>query len=212
MSHRLVPLLGGTFDPIHHGHLRCALEIAEWTGSAVRLLPSAQPMHRDQPGATAGQRVDMLQLAIENHRCLVLDDREVRRGGATYSIDTLGAMRAEDPDAAYCFIVGADAFAGLHRWRAWQALVALTHFIVVTRPGHRLRLPPPLAEWARQARCDGLAALRADQAGRVIEREITALEISATAIRHAVASGHDPAFLVPEAVRDYIVERGLYRA
>ncbi|MDX1569416.1 MAG: nicotinate-nucleotide adenylyltransferase [Xanthomonadales bacterium] len=211
MSHRLLPIFGGTFDPVHNGHLQCALEVAEWLEEPVALLPSHRPAHRNQPGATADQRLEMLSEAVRDCPLLTVDDRELRRPGPTYTVDTLSEWRGEAPEAAFCFIVGQDAFAGLHTWHRWRDLRDLTHFIVITRPGPRPELHDELRRWLTRATARDLAALAATQAGQVIFRAVTPLEISASAIRERIAAGGDPGFLVPTAVRRLIRDSGLYR-
>ncbi len=210
MSFQLLPLLGGTFDPIHNGHLRCALEISEWLDEPVRLLPSSQPAHRNTPGASAEQRWELVLRATRGQDCLIADDRELRREGDTFTVDTLTELRAEAPHRALAFIVGADAFAEFHRWRSWERLLELAHFIVVPRPGHPLRVPPPLAAWYQRQRVEDPALLRAEPAGHVIEAAITPLEISATQLRSLLAAGRDPAFLVPESVREWLLANPVY--
>lgn len=209
---RLLPILGGTFDPVHHGHLRAAFEIARWCEAPVRLLPSHRPAHRTEPRASAAERRTMLELATQAYAELAVDDRELRRDGPTYSFDTLAALRAEEPDAAIAFILGADAFDGLDRWYRWEAVTALTHFIVVPRPGHGPRRSAALQAWLTGRETTSLARLRAEPAGRVIVAPTTPLAISATALRALLAAGGDPAFLVPEAVRAFLQERAIYGA
>lgn len=216
MSDRpLKPILGGTFDPVHNGHLRCALEIAEWTGAGVHVLPSGDPAHRDRPGASAAQRWCMLELACAAYPQLLADDRELRREGPTYSVDTLARWRREDADSALCFIVGADAFSGLPGWKRWRALRELTHFIVVTRPGQpdSVSAMPAgeLRDWCEEALAGDLAELRRRPGGRVIYRPITPLDISATAVRALLRRGRDPGFLVPDPVRNYLLAEEIYR-
>ncbi|MEM9300601.1 MAG: nicotinate-nucleotide adenylyltransferase [Pseudomonadota bacterium] len=211
MSYTIAPLLGGTFDPVHNGHLRCALEISEWLKSPVRLVPSGQPAHRDAPGGSASDRLAMLRAATATYATLVVDDREVRRAGDTYSVDTLEALTAEEPGTAFAFIVGADAFAGLTRWRRWERLTELTHFILVDRPGQAAPLPEVLERWAAPRRTRDPARLADARSGLILEAEITPLELSATMLRGLLRAGRDPAFLVPDRVRDYLLAHRVYR-
>lgn len=200
-----IGLLGGTFDPVHFGHLRPALEVKETLGlSELRLLPCHVSPHRSEPSATPQQRLRMLTLATEPHAALSVDDRELRRPPPSYTVDTLEALRAEQPEAGLVFVMGRDAFAGFERWHHWPRILELAHLVVTTRPGYRLQ--SQAFEITQDA-----GALRRGQAGNVLHCEVTALDISASAIRSLVRAGRDIAYLVPHAVHRYIVEQQLYR-
>ncbi len=201
-----VGILGGTFDPVHHGHLRLALEVREALGLAeVRLLPSARTNLRDAAQASGAQRLAMLRAALVEG--LVLDAREIERGGVSYTVDTLGALRAEGPRRPLCFILGVDAWNALPHWHRWQELLDYAHLVVASRPGAELRRHPSLdAAWTTRA-----ADLHALPAGRVIACAIPLLPISSTDIRARIASGRSVAGLVPPGVVDVIVREGLYR-
>jgi nicotinate-nucleotide adenylyltransferase len=210
---RPLAILGGTFDPIHHGHLRVAWEAAEALDAELRMVPAAVPPHRPQPGASAPQRLAMLEAALAGQDRLRADDRELRRGGASYTIDTLAELRAEiGPERPLVLLVGADAFAGLSSWHRWRELFDLAHVGVLTRPGHGGVFEAELAgEWFTR-RVDGAAALRARPHGTILPIEVTPLDVSATAIRALVAAGRSPRFLLPDAVLAVIEREGLYRA
>ena len=202
-----IGFLGGTFDPVHNGHLRLALEVRERLGLAeVRLLPSAQTNLRDAAHASAAQRLAMLRAALVEG--LALDAREVERGGVSYTVDTLCALRAEEPRRPLCFILGADAWNALPRWHRWRELLDYAHLVVASRPGAELERHPALdAAWT-----DAPAELAALPAGRVIACAIPLLPISSTDIRARIASGRSVAGLVPPAVVELIAREGLYRA
>jgi len=205
-------ILGGTFDPVHHGHLRVAWEAAEALNAELLMIPSRVPPHRAQPGASAQQRMAMLELALTGQQRLRADDRELRRDGPSYTIDTLIALRAQiGALRPLVLLVGADAFAGLSSWNRWRELFDYAHLGVLTRPGHGGVFEAELAsEWFTR-RVDSLAELRVRSHGAIAAIEVTALEISASAIRELVANGRSPRFLMPAAVGELIERDGLYR-
>ncbi|WP_329741000.1 nicotinate-nucleotide adenylyltransferase [Dyella sp. A6] len=193
---RPLAILGGTFDPVHIGHLNAAWEAAEVLGADVRLMPASVPPHRPPPVATAAQRVAMLRAALAGQSRLSLDARELERAGPSYTVDTLAALRAEVGARPLVLLVGEDAFAGLASWHRWQALFELAHVGVLTRPGTALAWPAALHE-ATQARLVPPAALADSAAGQVAAVPITPLEISATHVRELLAEGRVPRYLLP---------------
>jgi len=205
-----IGLMGGTFDPVHFGHLRAALEVrAACELGEMRLLPAATPPHRTAPLAPASLRLAMLRSAVGDAAALVVDDRELRRGGPSYTVDTLAGLRHELPHTPLCLVLGADAFLGLDRWHRWQEIFSLAHLIVIPRPGTPLALNGPVGEELRQRR-SSRAALRNPAGGAIVEQAITPLGISASAIRALVASGGDPRYLVPDPVRELLLASGCY--
>lgn len=205
-------LFGGTFDPVHYGHLRAAWEAAEQLNAQVRLMPANVPPHRPQPALSAAQRVELLQLALAGQDRLVLDTRELRREGPSYTVDTLHELRAEiGADPPLVLLLGSDAFAGLPSWNRWLQLFELAHIAVMTRPGPVPAFAPALAEQvaARRGELDG--DWRRHGAGRILAVDVTDLDISATAIRAQLAQGQEPRYLLPEAVREQIRRQGWYR-
>lgn len=211
---------GGTFDPVHLGHMAIARAARDQLQVAVRLMPAADPPHRALPGADAEQRARMLALAIGDEPGLQLDRRELERaarqpGVPSYSVDTLRELRAElGPRQPLAWLVGADSLLGLPGWHAWEALFDLAHFIVADRPGSPLEqaLPPALAtalagRWAAHAR-----DLEKAPAGRVLRLQAPLREESASAVRQRIATGGDWRALLPAAVADYIADHGLYGA
>lgn len=211
---RPVALLGGTFDPIHFGHLRLAEEAADRLGlDRVRLVPAGQPPHRGAPGASAADRLAMARLAVAGNPRLAVDDREVLADRRSYTITTLEALRAELGATPLCLLVGADAFLGLPTWHRWEAILATAHVVVATRPGHDIasRLPDALAPlWAR-ARVADPADLAARPAGHIYPFDMTPLDISATRIRALAGVGASIRYLVPDAVAEYVASHRLYR-
>lgn len=212
MPVRPLALFGGTFDPVHNGHLRAAWEAAEQLDAEVRLLPANVPPHRPQPVLSAGQRVALLRLALAGQSRLVLDTRELDRAGPSYTVDTLCELRTEIGDERpVVLLVGADAFAGLPSWNRWLQLFELAHVAVLDRPGPARERPAELVEQISARRCTVDGAWRTRGAGCILSLDVTDLDISATAIRADIAAGREPRFLLPDAVRDAIAAHGWYR-
>jgi nicotinate-nucleotide adenylyltransferase len=209
----LVLLYGGTFDPVHAGHLAVARAARDELGAEVRLLPAADPPHRDETGADAAQRAHMLELAIADEPGLVVDRRELARGGPSYTVDTLREVRAAlGPDAPLAWITGDDSFRSLPQWHAWEALFGLAHFVVALRPGHVLSgLAPALEAQAAPRWVEDPATLRKRPCGALYRLHFPPRPESASDIRRALARGLDPAGLDP-AVARYIRVTGLYGA
>lgn len=204
----MIGILGGTFDPIHYGHLRSALELKElFELEHVRLIPCAQPVHRDSPMATAEQRLEMLQLATQNQTYLMVDAQELQRAGGSYTFDTLTALRKDYPETPLLLFVGSDAFNEFTTWFRWQELFDLAHVVVITRPNTALN---PLHEFFKIRLTEDKKILKHQLAGRLFFQQITQLAISATAIRGMIATQKNPRFLLPDAVIDYIFQHQLY--
>ena len=213
---RPVGLLGGTFDPIHFGHLRLGEEMAEALDLAeVRFLPSGTPPHRPPPVAPATARREMVRLAIAGNPRFVLDDFEVFKTTPGYMVDTLAARRAElGPDTPLVLLLGADAFAGLDRWRDWPRLFELAHLAVAERPGSGdwlAALPAGLAAVWQQRHTKRRADLHDRAAGAIWRQPITALDIAAARLRAALAAGRSVRYLTPDPVIDYLHQHTLYR-
>lgn len=208
-------LYGGTFDPVHDGHLAIARAAREALGVPVHLMPAADPPHRPPPGAGAADRVAMLELALRDQPGLQLDLRELQREGRSWSVDTLRALRAEIGDRApVALLVGADSFAALPTWKSWSELSGLAHFVVASRAGSALDegLPDALSAWLRGRLADDPRELREAPSGRVLRLRQPLVPHSATAIRSRIAAGQPWRHLVPAAVAGYIQAHGLYGA
>src|SRR5690554_1770060 len=207
-------ICGGTFDPIHHGHLRLALEVADALAvDRVHLVPCHIPPHRNGTGATSGQRLDMIRLAIEGEPCLRVDDRELRRAGASFTADTLRQLRNElGPEQQLVMVVGTDAFAGFGQWREWRKIPELAHIVVVRRPGSELAAGSDAARLLEARRVAAPDALQRTPCGHILELEPPLLDISATGIRQRIADGRSPRYLVPDPVWQRIQAQGLYGA
>jgi nicotinate-nucleotide adenylyltransferase len=207
-----IGILGGTFDPVHHGHLRLALELYERLGLAeVRLVPSARPPHRQQPSASAEQRLAMLRAAVGKTPGLRVEDRELRRPGPSYMFDTLSEIRAEAGRVPLCLLLGMDAFMGLPGWHRWRELIELAHLVVVRRPNTVSPLEPTMREFLTTYQARHEDELRGGEAGRILIHEIPALTVSATEIRTMLATGRNPRYLLPDAVLAVIEREQLYR-
>ncbi len=211
MSEGPIGILGGTFDPVHYGHLRAAVEVHEKLGlGEVRMLPSARPPHRDTPAASAEHRMAMLQRATACQDFLVADDSEMRREGPSWMVDTLAGLRQRFGQRPLVLVVGQDAANGLDRWHEWRTLFELAHIAVMRRPEAASDYRRELEGIMGERRAETADDLHGSPAGRVLPVEITQLEISSTAIRALVAAGRSPVYLTPPPVIDYIREHGLY--
>ena len=198
---RPLAILGGTFDPVHFGHLRVAWEAAEYLDADVNLMPANAPPHRAPPVASAVQRLALLRAALAGQSRLGIDDRELCRDGPSYTVETLTALREElGSERSVVLLVGADAWAGLPDWHRWRELFELAHIGVLSRAGHELVESAALATERRDRRSRDPSALHDRAAGRVIEIRVSALEISATHVRSELAAGREPRFLVPAAL------------
>ena len=210
-----IGIFGGTFDPIHFGHLRPALELLEALSlQRLLLVPSAVPPHRDEPHATAGQRLAMLKLAVGEQQGFVVDERELRRCGPSYMVDTLASLREETGETPLCLLLGLDAFLGLPGWHRWQELLELAHIVVTHRPGWALdetSMPQALRQAMQGRWLADASALRLQAAGGVLLHGVTQLDISATDIRARIADGKSANYLLPESVWQYIQQHHLYR-
>jgi nicotinate-nucleotide adenylyltransferase len=217
MSTAPIGVLGGTFDPIHHGHLRLAEELAGTLHlDEVRFVPSGTPPHRAAPGVAAEHRLEMVRLATRGNARFVVDAREVKRAGPGYSFDTLSELRAEAGGARpLALLVGADAFLEFATWHRWHEIFGLAHVVVAHRPGYPVerwteRMPQPLAREYSARLMQQPLATHLSPAGGVVVVPFTALDISATALRAMVRDGASPRYLLPDLVLDYIQTHRLY--
>ena len=215
-----IGILGGTFDPIHYGHLRLAADVRRALDLCeVHMIPAGVPPHRSPPLASADDRMAMTALGCAEFPGLLADDREVRRPGPSYSVPTLQSMRDEFPGVVLALIVGGDAFAGLAAWYRWELLFELAHLVVVDRPDRPLdpdRFPPALRfEWQRRLTSDPMQLSR-QAAGAIIRQLVEPQPISATALRTALAGGPLERTrvrgLLPASVLAYIDRNQLYRS
>lgn len=222
-AYSLIGIYGGTFDPVHYGHLRIAEEL---TGilrlSHLFFLPAGQPRLRDTPIVPGAHRVAMLHEAIRGNAMFSVDDREIKRSGETYSVESLQEIRQEyqakykaGKRIALCFIIGADAFIRLPHWHRWCELFELCHLIIVNRPGSALLnnlsdLPDELKAACQTHQAVTVEELKNLPCGHIFTTPTTLLDISSTKIRSLIASGKSARYLLPEAVLDYIDKHNFY--
>ncbi len=206
-------VLGGTFDPVHFGHLRSAVELVEFLGlDRLHLMPCATPPHGKQPHCSAEHRAAMVELAVLDEPRLYCDCRELRRAGASYTVDSLRELREEvGADASLSLVMGGDAVMHLDSWHRWESLQDYAHIVVLARPGWQLPESGAVAEWLQSHRLPSPEALRARAAGGVLVKELRQLAISSTEIRALLAAGNSPRYLLPRQVLDYIQQNQLYR-
>ena len=203
-----VGIFGGTFDPVHHGHLRTALELGEKLGlRRVHMIPCHIPPHREKPGTSSNDRLAMLKLAVEGCEMLAADDRELRRPDYSYTVDTLRDFAQNDPDTQRVLFIGVDAFAAFTQWHQWEEILLLADLAIMDRPG--ASLSDASLQLLAEREVDELP--RDGGAGRIVRRRLTQLDISSTEIRASLAAGRSVRYLLPEAVRDFLHKRNLYR-
>ena len=209
---RLIILYGGTFDPVHHGHLAVAEAAQAAFRTDIIFLPSADPPHRPPASASAGQRAEMVELAIAGHPGFSCDRRELHRPGPSYSLLSLREWRAETgPQQPIAWLIGMDAFLGLPSWHAWQRLFALSHFIVAERPGHNVQeLSGELAKACENRWTSDPTILKQYPAGKVFRLNLPLRDESSTAIRSAYATNRQMNTALPVAVASYIKHNRLY--
>ncbi|MDZ4141014.1 MAG: nicotinate-nucleotide adenylyltransferase [Methylotenera sp.] len=210
----LIGMLGGTFNPIHFGHLRMAQELSEALNlDKVRFIPSANPPHKPTPLVTAEHRSAMVKLAIADNPLFELDDCELRRTGASYTIDTLQSLREElTENVSLVLFMGSDAFTKFNTWHRWQEIIDLCHIALVRRPlvASTAPLPKVLEIFLHNHYTEDVNDLQDSSTGFVTMQSITPLDISSTAIRNALQYNHSARYLTPNNVLEYIHTHQLY--
>jgi nicotinate-nucleotide adenylyltransferase len=207
-----IGLLGGTFDPVHFGHLRLALEIVQRLDlQELRLVPLHVPPHREPPNTTSDQRYAMLQIAIADVDCLHIDKRELHREGVSYTIETVKSLRAEIGKTPLCLLLGMDAFKSINTWHRWEELLTYAHIIIADRPGTVLPEAKTIQELVHEHSIDDYLLLHQNPAGNILHIHIPMLDISSTHIRQQIARQNNVRFLLPDAVIDYIYANLLYQ-
>jgi nicotinate-nucleotide adenylyltransferase len=202
----MIGIFGGTFDPVHNGHLRTALDVQQGLDlDELRLIPLRDPPHREQPTCPTAQRLEMLQVAITNEPKLKIDERELNRSGKSYSLLTLQSLRAELGETSICLIIGQDAFQGFPTWHKPDEILQLAHLVVMQRPGERHTDIYP------ERITDDLSKLQTAPAGKIYQQPVTQLDISSTRIREMLKAGVSPRYLVPDAVLEILERDSLYR-
>jgi nicotinate-nucleotide adenylyltransferase len=213
VTHQAGPLayFGGTFDPIHYGHLRTAHELLEILQvQRIEFLPSGQPPHRQRIYATAQARLNMVRAAIAEESRFAVDERECRRLTPSYTVDTLTELRQEWPQRSICLLIGMDAFLSLPQWHRYAELLQLAHIVVAHRPGWQAPQDGLLGQWVNAYATGKVSDLHEKMAGHIYIHEVTQLEISSSAVRELIAAGRDPKYLVPPAVRDFVLKNRCY--
>lgn len=206
-------IFGGTFDPVHHAHLRTAVELKETLGvETITLVPCHLPPHRDEPGATPEQRLEMLYRAIEGEPGIQVDERELARNKPSYTVDTLAELRDElGASVSLAMVVGSDSFVAIDRWYQWERLLTLAHIIVVQRPGYAIPEEGVAGQLLADHAGNTADSLKQTPAGKVWTVTLPLLEIAATTIRQYIRQGRSPRYLVPDEVLSLIRDAGLYR-
>jgi nicotinate-nucleotide adenylyltransferase len=208
-----VAIMGGTFDPIHNGHLRTAVEVLDrYQYSELRLIPCFQPVHKGRPSVSPQQRLEMAKLAISGDARLRVDSREMDREGPSYSVDTLRDIRSEiGPNESLIMVLGMDSFLSLPTWLNWQQLIQYSHLLVVSRPGWEPNLISELSAFCENYRAASSHELQCAPSGRVWFETLTPLGISSSMIRALARKNESIAYLLPEPVQKYIEQHQLYR-
>lgn len=204
----MIGIFGGTFDPIHYGHLRSALEVKEiFALNEVRFIPAAKPPHREKPAANSLMRLAMLKLALEQQQDFACDTRELDRQGVSYMVDTLRSLRLDFPTEPILLFLGNDAFNNLASWHQWQNLFDFAHIVVMTRPLYQIKT---LDDFLQVRHTQLKQDLAERLSGKLFFQQVTQLDISATAIRKKFKEKLNPRFLLPDTVIEFIKHNKLY--
>lgn len=207
-----IALLGGTFNPIHYGHLRMALEVQEALQlPTIHFVPCHIPVHKTEPSITLEHRLNMLKLALQNQPTFLLDTCEIERATPSYMWYTLSALRAKwGPTAPLILIMGMDSFQGLHHWHQWEGLITQAHLVITSRPGYALPTTEPLKSFVNQHLTLDIQCLKDHPAGYIYYQKISHLDISSTFIRSQRKEGYNLHFLLPDQVINYLIEAKIY--
>jgi len=208
---QLIGIYGGTFDPIHNGHLRIATAILQALNlQGVQFIPNNYPIHRDIPVADAQDRLAMLQIATKNNPAFFVNNIELNRAGPSYTIDTLKQLRKENPSQTLCLLIGEDAFAKINQWHEWESLTDLAHLIIFNRPGVKRPYAPEIESLLQARKTKNIADLRQQDAGFIMQNISDPIDLSATQVREKLKAGKDVLPDIPEEVYDYIKNHQLY--
>ena len=207
-------LFGGTFDPIHFGHLRTALELQEALKvPQINLVPAGEPVHKVSTGASAAQRFEMVRLAIDSEPALVADDCELISDERCYTINTLMNKRVEVGEALPIILVmGMDSLLGIKRWFQWQQLTDYCHLLIVARPSYEPEFDSEIQSFMDQRKVEDLTELSTRPSGYLVMHQLTPMNVSATKVREIIKQGSNPRFLIPDVVWDFIKTERLYDA
>lgn len=207
-----IGILGGTFDPVHNGHLRTALAAQQdFSLDAVRLVPCHHPVHKDEPKVSAQHRIAMLHKATKTEKKLVVDVRECMRPGPSYMVETLESLRTEHPHDRLFLLLGADTFNKLEAWKDWQKLFELAHIIVITRPGWEIKPSHLIEEYCEQRIVSNFSEMCETQVGKVLVYSFIPLMIASSDIRLQLQENKSVRYLTPNKVINYINKHELYK-
>lgn len=207
----MIGIFGGTFDPVHYGHLRPVLEVMqELQLQEIRWIPCGQPPHRELPVADSSLRVAMLEAALNGLQGMKVDKREIERDGPSYMVDTLTSLRQETGDTPLCLLLGMDAFHNFERWHKWQEILELSHLIIMRRPDSKPPETEKLVELLSSNKLDSIESIRLEQAGKILFYPVTQMDISASQIRDSLRNGKDARYLLPDRVIEIISKERLY--
>lgn len=202
----LIGIFGGTFDPVHYGHLKPALDVKNALAlDEVRFIPNQDPPHRESPWLKVEQRIQLLELAVLEYPGFMVDDRELKRQGKSYMVDTLQSLRTDFPRVNLCLILGMDAIAGLRQWHQWDKILTLCHIVVTTRPGYQWDEIAD-SQWLEPFITDDMACLKREAAGRILLQSVIQVDISASEIRQSIKKGQDISNLVPPKVHQQLMK------
>lgn len=208
----MIGIFGGTFDPVHYGHLKTVLFVQRQLGlEQVRLIPLGQAVHREQPAASASQRLEMLYAATADYPQLIVDDREIRRSGGSYTVDTLSSIKQELPGETLCLIIGSDAFAHFLNWHKPEAIMTLSHVVVMQRPDSQPLTNPAIQKLLDERQIASAEQLKDSVAGKIMHIQVPQLDISSTGIRDRLQSDLTISNLLPLAVYELITHWKLYK-
>lgn len=207
----MIGILGGTFDPIHLGHLRVALDVLEALPfDEIRFIPLRTPVHRGQPHASSEQRLHMVELAVSDQPGFTLDDREMDRNQPSYSLHTLQSLKQEYAHESLCLLLGTDAYQDFLNWHEPEQILELAHLVVMQRPGYQLPEDPLLQDFTARRLSESGTELSEIQSGAIYFQNVTQLEISASDIRHRIGAGKSARYLLPPRVEKYIQTEQIY--
>lgn len=211
-DNKRIGIFGGTFNPVHYGHLRIALEFKRALRlDEMRLMICSQPPHREAPNVNAEQRLNMLQLALEDSNEFILDDRELRREGPSYSVDTLRSLKKEYPDACLFMMIGSDSFQSFDTWHEWQEILELTNIVIARRPENIVDTESSMGLQLKDRFVTQLSEIK-NQTGQIIPLSVTQLDISSTQVRQMLKEDVSCKYLMPDSVINYIEKNSLYKS
>lgn len=206
-----IGILGGTFDPIHNGHLRPCLDLIQQLNLAqIALMPNHIPPHKAAPGSSSAHRVNMVEASVKDCVELTVDERELNRETASYTIDTLIELAKEYPRTPLCFLIGMDSLNNFDKWHRWEEILNYCHLIVSYRPGHEIQLSNAVEQRYQQAKITNPDRLHSEKNGHILLWPSTQLDISSTRIRKMIKNQQNPKYLLPDAVITYIKQHNLY--